>query len=321
MSVRNVLVTGASSPLGEVLIQRLLSDFRIGHIIAVADKGEPLTIPQTEQLSVFTLDMRKQRRLHNLLFGKAKEKNIDVIVHISQSSSAVKEGASVRAQNVEALRAILDFAERHPTISRVIIRSGAEVYQVQRDLPSLISEEHPLNMRSGAPQWVRDRVEADITACSRMGMAAYQTIVLRMAEILSPGSGSQMFDYLQSPICLRPSGFDPMLNFLTLEDASSALQKAIHSNLQGVFNIPGADTLPLSVAIGKWGRLSIPAPETIISAFHKLRRLRGGQFRYGMNRRRFHYSGVLDGRRASKALKYIPCYPIDWPVQDIIEEF
>ena len=42
--------------------------------------------------------------------------------------------------------------------------------------------------------------------------------------------------------------------------------------------------------------------------------LRGGQFRYGMNRRRFHYSGILDGRRAMEILRYVPSQAISWPV-------
>ena len=73
---------------------------------------------------------------------------------------------------MESFRSILDFAERHPTISRLVLCSGAEVYQVQRDLPSLIAEQHPLNMNDGAPQWIRDRVEADVTACTRMGLTS-----------------------------------------------------------------------------------------------------------------------------------------------------
>ena len=107
-----------------------------------------------------------------------------------------------------------------------------------------------------------------------------------------------------------------MLNFLTLEDAAAAFQKAIHSEEQGVFNIPGADTLPLSVTISSWGRLSIPAPESVMRNVYRMRRIfRGAQFRYGMNRRRFHYSGILDGRRAAKVLRYIPSQPVNWPVQ------
>ena len=33
-----------------------------------------------------------------------------------------------------------------------------------------------------------------------------------------------------------------------------------------------------------------------------------------MNRRRFHFTGILDGRRAADILGYIPAHPVDWPV-------
>ena len=321
MTERNILVTGASTPLGERLIETLLADSRIGHVIAVSDKGRPLTIPDSDRLTSFELKLRKQRGLHDLLFGPARNRRIDVLIHTSLISNANWEGAAVHAHNVDVLRAILDFAERHPTISKLIVRSSAGVYQVQRDLPALIGEDHPLNMNSGAPQWVRDRVEADVTACTRMGLSSLEIVVLRMAEILGPGCGSQVFDYLQSPVCLRPIGYDPMLNFLTIRDAVSAITLAVHGVSQGVFNIPGADTLPLSATISRWGRLGIPLPEGAIGSLYKLRRrLRGGEFRYGMNRRRFHYSGILDGKRAAETLSYIPSHPVEWPVQHVTSD-
>jgi UDP-glucose 4-epimerase len=109
-----------------------------------------------------------------------------------------------------------------------------------------------------------------------------------------------------------------MLNFLSLEDAGSSLQRAIHQVDQGVFNVPGADILPLSMTIQRWGRLSLPAPESVLSGIYRARRIfRGGEFRYGMNRRRFHYSGMLDGRKAMEVLRYIPSYPIDWPLSEL----
>ena len=42
-------------------------------------------------------------------------------------------------------------------------------------------------------------------------------------------------------------------------------------------------------------------------------RLRGHDFSYGMNRRRFHYCSVLDGQRAREVLGYTPQAPIAWP--------
>lgn len=311
----NVLVTGAGSPLGERVVLRLLKDSRVSHIVAVADKGMASTIPENPRITHTEIKFKSQRQLHTLLFGLALEKRVQVVIHTSQAESANREGASVHEHNVESLRALVKFAERHPTIRRLVIRSSGAVYQVQRDLPALISEDHPLNMAAGAPQWVRDRVEADFTACARMGLSTLQVVVLRMAEILAPGCGSQMYDYLDSSLCLRPIGFDPMLNFLSLEDAAQAFQHAAHTAEQGVFNIPGADTLPLTEVIALWGRPSIAMPEFGIYWTYKIRQhLRGGQFRYGMNRRRFHYSGILDGRRAIDVLRYVPSYSVDWPV-------
>ena len=313
--MKRVLVTGASTPLGELLIERLINDYMVEYILAVCEQGRPLTLPANSRVEVFEIPMRKQRKIHDLLFGPARESKIDTLVHTSKVHSARREGAAVHQYNVESFRSILDFAERHPTISRLVLCSGAEVYQVQRDLPSLIAEQHPLNMNDGAPQWIRDRVEADVMACTRMGLTSLKIAVLRMAEILAPGAGSQFYDYLQDPICLCPIGFDPMLNFLTQEDAASALQKAIHSQEQGVFNIPGADTLPLYDAVSKWGRVAIPTPSILALQVYRLRRLLGrGDFRYGMNRRRFHFTGILDGRRAAEILGYIPAHPVDWPV-------
>jgi len=313
MMEKNVLITGASSPIGQILVHRLLSDSRIGKIIAVLDPNKSVAFPEHPRLTVVTVNMKKQRRIHNLWFGLAKEQRINIVIHTSQTESAVREGASVHAHNVEALRAVIEFSERHPSIQKLIVRSCSGIYQVQRDLPALISEEHPLNMNAGAPQWVRDRVEADFTACARMGLSAVSIMVLRMTEVLAPDCGSQMYDYLQSSVCLRPIGFDPMLNFLTVEDAATAFHKAIHADAQGVFNIPGADSLPLTEIIQRWGKKSIPLTESGIHLAYKIRRrVKGTQFRYGMNRRRFHYSGILDGRRAQKVLRFFPSHPISW---------
>ena len=121
-------------------------------------------------------------------------------IHLKQNLQVVKAVLCTPTM-WSLLRALVKFAERHPTIRRLVIRSCGAVYQVQRDLPALISEDHPLNMAAGAPQWVRDRVEADFTACARMGLSTLQVVVLRMAEILAAGCGSQMYDYLESSIC------------------------------------------------------------------------------------------------------------------------
>jgi UDP-glucose 4-epimerase len=315
MSAQTVLVTGADSPLGEKLIRALLVDSRVERVLAVSPREpDQLPLPRSERVLRLQVDLHSSRKVQNLLFGPVREHRASALIHLAQASSASDTGSRAHALNVEALRSILVMLERHPTLRRLILRSDAAVYQVQRDLPVLIGEDHPLNMAGNAPQWVRDRVEADVTACTAMGLSACRIAVLRMAEILGPGTGSQLFDYLESPVCLRPAGFDPMINVLTLDDAAAALQRAVHSSAQGIFNVPGADTLPLSACIRLWGRVGLPVPGFWMTPLYRWRRVVSGHdFRYGMNRRRFHYSGVLDGTRAREVLGYVPASPVAWP--------
>ena len=312
-----VLVTGADAPIGERLVHLLLDDSRVSHVVAATGHApEVFPLKSSDRLTVIQVDLRKSRQVHNLLFGLATERRVEVVVHTAMHLDAADEGKRVHAFNVQPIRNLLHLCERQPDIRRFVLRSASAVYQVQRDLPVLIAEDHPLNMAGNAPQWVRDRVEADLTTCVRMGIAPLDIAVLRMAEALAPGTGSQMFDFLQSPVCFHPGGFDPMVNLLSIDDTAHALSCAIHVDSVGVFNIPGADTLPLSTCIRRWGRIGIPTPDNLLGPLYRLRRrFVGRDFRYGMNRRWFTYSGVLDGNRAQNVLGFVPSHPIDWPVQ------
>ncbi len=314
---RGVLVTGADAPIGERLVRTLLDDDNVGHVLAVGTRPmeEALPFANARRLTYLPVNLTRERRVRELLFGPARDLGIDVIVHTAMGRGAGEEGKAVHEANVNATRDLLALCERHPTIRTFVLRSYAEVYQVQADLPVLIGEDHPINLSPNAPQYVRDRVEADLHTCVHMGLSPLRILVLRCAEVLAPGTGSQLFDYLSSPVCLRPMGYDPMLNLMSVRDAVEALQKAVHATEHGIFNIPGNDTLPLSLCIRKWGRLAIPVPGAWMTPLYRWRRqLRGHDFSYGMNRRRFHYSGVLDGRRAKDILGYQPSHGIDWPV-------
>ncbi|MFK7930042.1 MAG: NAD-dependent epimerase/dehydratase family protein [Myxococcota bacterium] len=317
-----VLVTGVATPIGEQLVRSLMADTRVRHVLAVSHlpRAQALTLSPSPRLTYLQVDLTQTRRVRQLVFGPARDLGVEVVVHLAQHRSARSAGRKVHKLNVEALRSILDLTDRHPTIRRVVVRSHAEVYKVDPHLPVLVTENHPLNLSPRAAQFVRDRVEADLTACARMGLSRAEIVVLRCAEALAPGTGSQLFDLLQAPIALRPAGFDPMVNVATIADLVSAMERATHGSGEGVFNVPGYDTLPMSEAIRKWGTPQLPAPGPIIEPLYALRhRLLGSEFSYGMNRRRMHYGLVLDGSRANNELRYAPSHPIDWRVGGSIE--
>ncbi len=306
-----VLVSGATTPVGRALVEELLGRGRT--VLAVAVEKEWPFAPH-DALHYHHVDLTRARRIRELLFGTARDLGVTAVIHSAHHRKATDRGRKIHALNVESTREMLHLAERHPTIERFVYRSYADVYRIAPELPQLIGEDHPLELGSWLPQGIRDRVEADLMVCTRMGMSSLSIVVLRCAEIFAPRSGSQLHDYLASRVCLRPLGFDPMLNVLSIRDAVEAQIRALDSDAQGIFNIPGKDVMPLSAAIGAYGKREIALPGPVLGPLYRLRSAtRGFEFRYSPNRYRFHFSGVLDGSRAEEILGYTPEHPVDWP--------
>jgi UDP-glucose 4-epimerase len=307
-----VLVTGATTPVGAAIIDHLLATRGVELVLAIGRERE-LPAARPARLLYRNVDLRRARQVHDLVWGDARELGISAVVHGMQHRSAADAGDRVHAQNVRATRELLSACADHPTIRRLVYRSFAEVYAPPLANQDLIDEQAPLDFAPGAPQWVRDRVEADLSVCSHLG-GRLEIAVLRCAEIFADGTGSQLWDYLGSRVCLRPIGFDPMLNLLSLDDAATAFGAALASPEIGVFNIRGVDTLPLSRAIAECVRLDIALPGPLLAPLYRLRRaIVGLDFRYDLNARRFHFGGVLDGGRARAGLGYVPRIPVRWP--------
>jgi UDP-glucose 4-epimerase len=311
----NVLVTGATTPLGRAIVERLLATREVGHVLAVgAEHWGPGLPSNGARFSYERADLTRPRSVHDLLYGPAKVCGIDTVLHGALHRCATDRGERIHAINVEATRLLVQVCAHNPQIRRFVLRSGAEVYAIRSDEPNLLDEDHPLAFDPGAPQWLRDRVEADLVTCAQIGTATPAIAVLRCAEILAGGTGSQLWDYLGSRVCLRPLGFDPMINVLSVDDAVAAMVGALACDARGAFNIPGLDTLPLSRLIARCGRRDVPIPGPLLAPLYRLRtRTVGFEFRYDLNLGRFHFGGILDGARARAAFGYEPRHPIACP--------
>lgn len=307
-----VMVTGSSATLGMALVDKLLAADDVELVLAVHRPSEPIREPHPK-LVTYATDLARPRALRDLVWGPVRRAGIDAVVHGIHHRRSADTGRAIHAQNVESTRELLLACNDHPTIRRFVYRSFAEIYALRHGTSDLVDEDSPLDFDPLAPQWIRDRVEADLTVCARLA-GPPSISVLRCAEVVAPGTGSQLWDYLLSRVCFRPLGFDPMLNVLGVEDAVRAFEAALRSDATGIFNIPGHDTLPLSAAIEESGAVDIPVPGPLMSPLYGLRRVVAGfDFRYDMNLRRFHFGGVLDGTRAADVLGYTPRTSVRWP--------
>ncbi|MBX3160942.1 MAG: hypothetical protein KF773_33585 [Deltaproteobacteria bacterium] len=306
------MVVGAPAPLGVAIVRALLATPGIEHVLGVGIETDA-GLPEDPRVDYRAVDLTHPRALHDLVWGDAKDARIDTVVHCMQHRRGSDRGRRIHAQNVEATRGLVVACREHPTIARIVYRSFAEVYGSTHTTSDLLDEDAALDFGPTAPQWVRDRVEADLTVCAQLG-GRVAIAVLRCAEVFAADTGSQLWDYLQSRVCFRPLGFDPMINVLSLDDAARAFAAAAACTATGVFNIPGADTLPLSRAIAASRRAGVPIPGPAMTPLYALRRwIAGFDFRYDLNLRRFHFGGVLDGTRARTELGYAPARHVAWP--------
>ena len=306
--MKSILVTGATQPLGRAVIDELMRN-SVDTIVATGLEADP-QLPKSVHYEA--ADLSHSRQIRRLMLGICREHEIDCIIHLAFHRNP--GGRRAERLHVEGTRLLMRLAEEHPSVTHFVHLSSAEVYAARRDRPDLVREDNPLNFAPSAPTWIRHIVEADLTLCSRMGMAKVSVAVLRCTEILAPGTGSQLHDYLDAPLCLRPMGFDPIINILSLHDAARALVLAAIGKHSGVFNIRGHDTLTLSDLIRLRGRTPIPLPGPFIAPFYRARgTLFHKHFRYELNHWRFHFNSVLDGSRAERLLGYTPQHGIDQP--------
>jgi nucleoside-diphosphate-sugar epimerase len=307
-----VLLTNVDTPLGDALLQTLLREPDVERVIAWRSGPRAADAATDPRVRYEQLDLHHDRELWRALFGAARELEINCVIHDPIALFTGHRPQLDWPRVIDESRRLLLYCTQHSSIRHFVLRSSIEVYRLAADLPVLIQEEHPLDLASSSPR-VRSLVETDFYACSRAIQDGLQIAVVRCAEGLAAGIGSDLFDYLCAPLCLRPLGFDPMLNLISVQDTARALAAAAFHAGRGVFNAPGCDVLPLSRLIALTGRRSLPLPGGLLSPLYRLRAAAtGAQFYYPGHARRFHHGSILDGRHAAQALDYRPQCAIEF---------
>ena len=106
-------------------------------------------------------------------------------------------------------------------------------------------------------------------------------------------------------------GYDPICALVSDKDVVRAMKLAIQGTARGVFNIAGAETVPLSVFAQWTGEPSVPLPRGMISMASRLSRLVGmSKVAANATSPHLHYGFSLDTHRARQELGFEPGYRI-----------
>lgn len=226
---RAAWLTAPKPPLDHMICRTLLAG-GFTRVVCVYGASETTSVQHIDHVQCVRADFSSYRSLRDLLSSQAL-RDVDTVVHV------LSEEGDTRA--AIATRELLQLAEEQPVMQRFVLRSVARLYRTDSREPALIDEQHALDW-ARIPRGLWAAAEADFTVCERIGSSRLHLLVLRCADVLPPLRDGPLHAYLSSRVCLRPLGYDPMLNVLSLEDLARALSLAAVSGGSGIYNIPVA---------------------------------------------------------------------------------
>jgi UDP-glucose 4-epimerase len=96
------------------------------------------------------------------------------------------------------------------------------------------------------------------------GPARPTVIVLRGCVVVGGGAESFILSSLGLPLIPLPSGADPPMQFLHIDDYVTAVEAAAAARRGGIFNVAGTGTIRLQELIEALGSRSIGIPELLL---------------------------------------------------------
>jgi UDP-glucose 4-epimerase len=136
-----------------------------------------------------------------------------------------------------------------------------------------------------------------------------EVVVVRTCPVIGPDHGMPLDELLEMPVVLSPTGRDPPVQLLHVDDAAEAyVRAAARPGLRGVFNIAGSDPIPLSVLAGVLEKPVVSLPRWAArGASHAVSKLRLVGF--GADDLRMLHDGVpLATGRPAGELEFAPRY-------------
>ncbi|MRJ76038.1 NAD-dependent epimerase/dehydratase family protein [Aeromicrobium sp. SMF47] len=186
--------------------------------------------------------------------------DVDTVVHLDVNPPQRGRGAGAKELNVIGTMQLLAACQRSALVSKLVLGSSTAVYGSSPRDPAMFTESLLARngVRTGFPKDIVE-VESYVRGFARRRPEVLITTI-RAAQVLHPEIDSPLRNYFSNPVLPSVLGFDPRLQFLSLEDALEILVQAVVRDRPGTFNAAGDGVVLLSQAARRLGRPVIPLP-------------------------------------------------------------
>ena len=300
-----VLVTGAAGYLGSGLVESLSE--RAGRsgdpaCIVASDLREVPPERRLPGVEYSALDVRDPQ-LREVLARHA----IDTVVHLAAIVTPGPKSNREFEYSVDVLgtRNVLEACVASG-VRRIVVTSSGAAYGYHADSPAWLTEDAPVRGNEAFAYSYHKRLVEEMLAEYRRTQPALEQVVLRVGTILGETTRNQITALFERPRLLAIRGSASPFVFIWDRDVVGAIEHAIFSDKDGIYNVAGDGALSIQQIAARLGKRCITLPpgllRFVLAVLHPLRLSRYGPEQVDFLR----YRPVLDNRRLKEQFGYVP---------------
>lgn len=309
---RRVVITGISSHWGAELAGRLERDPEIEYIAGIDTRPPPGELQRTDFIEA---DIRSP-----VLARLLPSTEADTVVHcgILWYPEPGRPPRVIHEINVIGTLQLLAACERTESLEAVIVRGSAAIYGSEGPGPAFFTEEltGKVELRTRFQRDISE-LEEYFTNFARRHPDLVCTMLRYQPEI-GPELVSPLVRYLTLPVVPVQLGFDPRLQLLHADDATAALERAVHHPVRGAVNVGPDGSVSLSRTLRILRRPAVPIPAPLFEpALRPLADRLGAGGLQDDGIRLLRYGRGVDNRRLREDLGFEPAYDAVAAVRDL----
>jgi UDP-glucose 4-epimerase len=301
-----VLVTGICGRLGKHLARVLHRDRRVVGVDRRPFLDKPKDIEHAQ------VDIRRKK-----LKDVFRSGDIEAVVHLGVMHDPRASASEHHSWNVAGFTKLLEYVGQFQ-IPKLVVLSSANVYGPQPSNPQFLTEEAPLLGGQNFSD-IRDLVEVDMLAQSFFWkLPETETVILRPVHILGTVHNAPSNFLRKNPV-VTVMGFDPMTQVIHESDVVAAIELALRPGIRGIFNVAGAEPVPLSRLVKILGRQRVAVPYSLARVvLQRMWSLRLTTFP-APELDHIRYVCMVDDRRSRQVLGFAPMKSLEETVLSVDE--